>query len=86
VHEYEGTTILQNVENYLSNDIVSLPRRLEFSDWMILEATGCGGKKKNLHRRQEWNLILYVLVTIPTVTCFMITLFVNDAVSLLTSC
>lgn len=41
---YEGSTIIQNVEDYLCNDTVSHPRKLKFLDWLILKVTGCGGK------------------------------------------
>jgi hypothetical protein len=34
---YEGGMIVQNVEDYLCNDTVSHPRKLEFLDWLVLD-------------------------------------------------
>lgn len=38
--------IIWNAEDNLCNDTVSCPRQLEFLDWMVLKAAGCGDEEK----------------------------------------
>jgi hypothetical protein len=42
---YEGSMIIQNVQDYLCNDTVSCPK-LNFLHWLGLKAAGCADKHK----------------------------------------